>query len=409
MPLGLVYIATALRAKGHDASILDLNTCREIDDLGFLKVVQTENPDYVGIASTSPTHLDACHLAKLVKSVCDVPVIKGGTHETYCFETSLRLHPEIDISVIGPAEATMSDLIQALEAGAELSSVAGIAFRQDDQIIVTQKRVLENNLDAYLHPDRRFLTPSSFYDFDIFGGARTTQVRMSRGCSFGCTFCPVDRTYKFHTADYVLKELDDVADQGFQAIFWDDSIFTFKKSLLQAVLNGMIGKNLKFKMGAQTRSDVNTDRETLELMKVAGFTYLSLGLESGDEAILKEYNKRLTVQSVRNAVRYCKELGIRTSITTILGAPNETLNAVERTVDVINEIGPDAVSWSVCSYYPGSFLEFDPMWYEDPDLSRDPYWKVFDEGYKSKHVRDESYIRSAYDVVLRKINPEIKI
>ncbi len=407
-PLGLVHIATALRNRGHEVVIYDLNAKR-ILDTDFKKLIKDGSSDYVGIASTSPTHLDACHLGTLVKQVADIPVIKGGTHETYCYQTTLERHPEIDISVRGVGEETIVELIEALEKQSDLSKVTGIAYRDGKNVIVTPERLLRKKLDEYSHPDRTLLEPSTFYDFDIFGGAKTTQVRMSRGCSYGCNFCPIDRTYKFHSADYVMEELRTIAEEGYKAIFWDDAIFTANRRLVSEVLEKLIAEGLTFQMGAQTRADIHITPEMLRLMSNAGFTYLSFGMESGDQAILSKYNKMLNVSEVEKAVKIAKDAGMRTSVTAIIGAPEETLESVGRTVDVINRIRPDSISWSVYSVYPGSSLEFDPTWYEDPSLSREDFWKQFDEGYKAKHIRDIEYVQKAWELVREKLNPEIDV
>src|SRR3989344_5359088 len=408
MPLGLVYVGTALQQRGHDVSISDVNT-KEISEREVIEKVQRAQPNYVGIASTSPTHLDACRIAQQIKKVTDAPIIKGGTHETYCFETTLKHHPEIDYSVIGPGEETICELVDALENGKNGERVNGIALRKNGSIMTTGHRDLKRDLDDYGHPDRTLLTPSRFYDFSIFDGEQTTQVRMSRGCSYGCNFCPVDRTYVFNSPNHVIAELGQIVEQGYGAVFWDDAIFTANRRLVDEVLQRSIANGLQLKMGAQTRADVHITPEMLSLMKSAGFTFVSFGMESGDQKVLEDYNKKLSVESVERAVGLARDAGIRTAVTAIIGAPNETLDSVMRSIETMNRIRPDAISWSVYSIYPGSFLQFDAEWYEDQNLSRDDFWRVFDEGFKAKHARDREYIEKAWEVVKANLDPGIRI
>jgi anaerobic magnesium-protoporphyrin IX monomethyl ester cyclase len=410
MPMGVVYVATALKNRGHEVIINDLNS-KKVSNSEFRQLIEEQNPEYVGIASTSPTHLDACHIASLVKETIDIPVIKGGTHETYCAETTLKFHPEIDISILGPGEETIVDLIESLERGEDLRHVSGIAFRNDNNIISTKPRSLRSALDEYPHPDRTLLEPSEFYDFNIFNG-KTTQIRMSRGCSYGCNFCPIDRTYKFHSADYVLEELRQIEEEGYKSIFWDDAIFTAHKKTASEVLRRIISEGFDFQMGAQTRADVNIDENMLNLMREAGFNYVSFGLESGDQDLLARYNKRLNVEDVRNAVKLSKDRGINTSLTAIIGSPDELrdFDPLKRTVEAINDIQPDSVSWSVYSIYPGSSLEFDPRWYETPEeLSLDPVFQQFDEGYKAKTLVTPEYVRNAQELIVTNLDNRINI
>ena len=409
MPMGMVYIATSLANAGHETGIIDINAKNLTDD-EFKSRIAAERPDYVGFASTSPTHLDACHLARLVKEVGDIPVIKGGTHETYCFATTLEYHGEIDFSVIGNGEFTIVELIERLDKEKSVDGVQGIAFRNKGAVKFTSEKTLEKNLDNYPHPDRTLIEPSKFYNFNIFNGEKTTQASMSRGCSYDCNFCPVDRPFSFHSADYVLEELRQIQHQGYKAVFWDDAIFTARKNLVQKILDGVIAEGLEFQMGAQTRADVNIAPKMLELMKKAGFVYISFGMESGDEAILAGYNKRLKVSDVETAVQLSKSHGLQTSVTAIVGAPDETLDSLARTIDAINRIRPDAVSWSAYSIYPGSKLaNFDPLWYEDHDLPRGDLWNKFDEGRQSKHVKDIEFFGRALEMIESRTNPDIKL
>ncbi len=131
-------------------------------------------------------------------------------------------------------------------------------------------------------------------------------------------------------------------------------------------------------------------------------------MESGDQALLSSYNKKLNVSDVEKAIQITKDAGMKTSVTAIIGSPDETLESVCRSVAMINKICPNSVSWSIHSVYPGSSLKFDPMWYEDPHLSKESFWRLFDEGYKAKHVRDIEYVQRAWELIRKDLNPEIK-
>ncbi|MFH0701523.1 MAG: radical SAM protein [Candidatus Woesearchaeota archaeon] len=392
-PLGLLYVATALKNQGYEVSLVDLDV-QLLTKSEFQRRIKKEHPNYVGITSMSPSHLDACRIAGWTKEITDVPIIKGGSHDNFCYETTLRRHPEIDYSIIGPGEETLCNLVESLEKGSNVEQIPNLAYRKGADILANPQKS-QNCLDNYPHPDRTILEQE--YNFPIFGSKRTTQIRMSRGCSHGCTFCPIDRNLRFHSADYVLKELHQIVEQGYQAVFWDDAIFTVNKLLVSEVLTRAM--DLSLIMGAQTRADVNFSPEMAKLMRKAGFTYLSFGLESGDPEILSKYKKHLTIIDVERAVNLAKSEGLTTAVTAIIGGPDENLNSIHKTLEVIQRIKPDFVSWSVYSIYPGSLLPFNPQWYESLELSREDFWKNFDEGYKAKHVKDIDYIYKAWKLI----------
>ncbi len=408
IPLGLVNIATALHQQHHTVTILDLDA-QSLSDSTLQSYLLTQQPHLIGIASTSPSHLEACRLARLTKQTMNIPVIKGGVHETYCSETTLQHHPEIDISMQGYAEQTICDVVNAIEHNQDLSHLTGITYRNNQHAIIKTPPPATPPLDSYPHPQRSLLQHSTSYNFPIFHGAKTTQTRMSRGCSYGCTFCPIERSFQFHSANYVMQELQTIKDQGYQALFWDDAIFTAHSRLVTDILEQTIQQNLNFQMGAQTRADVHITPELLSIMQRAGFTYLSFGLESGDESLLAQYNKRLHIDAVEQAVKLAKQYGMHTSLTAIIGSPDEKLSSVEKTIDVINKIQPDYVSWSIYSIYPGSSLPFNPLWYEDPSLSIEPFWQQFDEGYRAKHVCSIEYAQQALELIKQKMDVKIKM
>jgi len=407
-PMGLLYIASALKDSGHEVVFEDFNLEKEITHEEVRERLKALLPEVVFISSTSPTHLTACDYAKLVKEELDVPVVKGGSHETHSWQTTLRNHPEIDVSCIGEGEQTAVEVADALLNRTNLESVDGIAFRNGNEPTRTFPRTLERNLDNYSHPDRSLIQNLKAYGFGIFSGKQTTQSRMSRGCSYGCTFCPTDSPARSHSAGYVMDELRTITEQGNEAVFWDDSIFTLNRRLMLEVLSRSKSEGLELQMGAQTRADVNIDPETMEAMVKGGVDYLSFGLESADPRMLKIYNKRLDTSDVEQAVQLAKLQGIRTSLSAIVGAPNEDLDSIKRTVQKVNGIRPDFVSWSVFSVYPNTPTSFDPNWYEQPQ-SQDEFWLHFDEGFGSKHLKDIDYVRTAWQYIKENTDSGIKL
>lgn len=408
IPMGLLYIASALKNEGHDIIFEDLNLTKDVSDDEFRDRIRDIHPEIVLISSTSPTHLKACDYARLVKDELGIPVVKGGSHETYCWRTTLSSHPEIDVSCIGDGEQTAVQVVNALLSGQSLTSIDGIASRNGNEPKKTFPRTLERRIDNYAHPDREMIPNPQAYEYDIFPEKKGTQARMSRGCSYGCTFCPSESPVRFHSADYVLDELKEISNQGYQAVFWDDSIFTLNRNLFLEILERAKTEGIHLEMGAQTRADVNIDEDTMRAMADCGVSYLSFGLESADSRMLNIYNKRLCVGDVERAVELGRQHGIRTALTAIIGAPNEDLDSVKRTVESINIIKPDFVSWSVFSVYPNTPMEFDPNWYEQPRV-KEKFWLNFDEGFSAKHMKGIDYVKSAWDYIKTNTDSGIKL
>jgi len=143
-PLGLSYIAGALKKQRYNLKVLDLTALSLIKKQDYSEILKQEflkfNPDIVGITSTSPTHKNAIQVAKIIKSIKEVPIIKGGVHETNCAFYTLKNNSEIDYSVIGEGEITIVELVDAIINKKDLSKIEGIAYREKGEIKINKER-----------------------------------------------------------------------------------------------------------------------------------------------------------------------------------------------------------------------------------------------------------------------------
>jgi radical SAM superfamily enzyme YgiQ (UPF0313 family) len=96
------------------------------------------------------------------------------------------------------------------------------------------------------------------------------------------------------------------------------------------------------------------DEEIVALAKKAGCIRLDMGVESGDEAILKAIGKAITLEQVRSAVRVIKKVGIPLRTYYILGHPYETPESAARTIDLAVELNTYAIAVGIMVPYPGT-------------------------------------------------------
>ena len=171
-PLGLAYIAGALR-DDYEVSVLDLTARAIIENRTSEEILQKElrkqNPDIIGITSTSPTHKNALKVAKIIKEYRDIPIIKGGPHEINSQGTTIKNNPEIDYSVIGEGEETIIKLIDKILKGESIKGLEGVIYRENNEIV--------NNGDYY---------PASYdqpHDLNL-----VMNYRFSRRISFSTNF-----------------------------------------------------------------------------------------------------------------------------------------------------------------------------------------------------------------------------
>jgi radical SAM superfamily enzyme YgiQ (UPF0313 family) len=122
------------------------------------------------------------------------------------------------------------------------------------------------------------------------------------------------------------------------------------------------------------------DREIAELMAEAGFRVINVGIESGNQRVLDLMNKGTTVEDNRNAVRWLKAVGIPVKASLIVGAPGETWESVEDTINFVREMRPEDYCISQYAPLPGSQAWLYPKKYGikfHKDDNRDRFYSRF--------------------------------
>lgn len=91
-------------------------------------------------------------------------------------------------------------------------------------------------------------------------------------------------------------------------------------------------------------------------MKKAGVTFISYGIESGNQDVLDFYNKQITLSQIRKAVKLSYEIGFFTIGTFIIGAPFETKQHIENTIKFARSLPLDVSFFLPLTYQKGSYL-----------------------------------------------------
>jgi len=197
-----------------------------------------------------------------------------------------------------------------------------------------------------------------------------TTMMTSRGCPAQCTFCTVPYFYgnkiRSRSTDSIVNELELILQQGYREVWFRDETFTaFKKRNID-LCHGILKRGIEISWICNARVG-SVDREMLDLMKKAGCHLIKIGVESGDQVILDNIRKGITVDQTRDLFRITRELGLDTHAHMMLGCPGETDATIKNTISFIKEIEPSTVSFGVCTPYPGTDL-FKSISQEHPDI-----------------------------------------
>lgn len=316
------------------------------------RTLEEFRPDVVGITTMTIQYASALRVGEVVKKWSkDCTVLMGGAHASVMPRTMIEW-PYVDAVVKGEGEDAFREIIHRLGCGGQdLAGIPGVITKHClDQLDALPLEV--DDPDALPFPDRSALMAVDRYSAEDMGLMVT-----SRGCPFRCTYCSnFSRKTRFRSVENVLAEVDQVrkAYGTTQFMFKDDS-FTVNRRRVEALCKTIIERRIPFRWEATTRLDL-LDDSLIRLMKKAGCNRIGAGVESGDEAMLKVYNKRLTKDQIRKAASILRRNRVFWTAYFMMALPMEREEQIHRSLQFMKELRPRYAAIAVYKAYPGTKL-----------------------------------------------------
>lgn len=359
-PIGLGYIATAMKNGGFDFDLLDIDAHRYTDS-EVETLIGRKEYDVVCLGCIVTGYKYVKQLAEQVKRRHPRAVIVAGNSVATSIPESLLTNTGVDIAVMGEGDITIVELLAAIAAGRPWDGVAGICFKKNGVIVHTPARPVIANISA--------LPPIDFslFDAEIYienaklsvsdplpiprESVRALPVNTARGCIANCTFCyHVFRgvPYRYRSPESIVSEIKDmIAKYNLNYIqFWDELTFFSKKQISEFV-DKVIADNVKFYWEGTCRAnlfDSEDDLPLMEKMKQAGCLAMSYSLESADSGILKAMNKHITTDQFSRQTELLHKAGLAVYTSLVFGYPQETPETIKSTFDccIKNRIYPSS-------------------------------------------------------------------
>ena len=358
--LGLCYLKAVLEKSGHKCRIFDPRFHRWQKQELITRIVDYK-PDVVGLsAMTHEINAGAEIASKIKKSLPNVPLTVGGCHVTALPKQTIEEFPIFDYAVYGEGEKTFSELLQHIENknSPHLDKISGIAFQTNGQSIITPAReyLSADELNALPYPALDDYYPRN--SMALKDKNAEYVMYATRGCPFNCAFCMqiLGRKVRQRSAKSICDEIL-YAEKvyGAHTIRFRDEIFLFNNKHTLETLELMIklGFPKRLRWSGQLRVDC-VEPSLIALAKKAGCYRLGMGVESGDDNILKNVGRGYTVEKARKAVDIIKKEGIHLGTYYILGHPNETRQTVKKTVDLVAELNTNTAAVGLMVPYPGT-------------------------------------------------------
>lgn len=398
-PLGIAYLTSYLRSRGHEVEQRDLSielfaalpqdrrslleTQHHIawieretffgDILpqikshveAWISELAFNSAPVLGFTVLSTSRLLTMHVAERIKQKNPDKVILIGGPQTARYEDGLEIAKLafVDFVIPDEGEETADELMTALAAGADPRGVKGLLFKEGGQVVDTGERPLLKKLNELPFP--------CFDGFPLgFYKGLTIPILGSRGCVFSCSFCSETvfwKRYRYRSGENILAEMKHQSEifrtNGFYIV---DSLINGVVRELDSLCDHILKEDFQAYWGGKASILPQMTPELCRKMYAAGCRQIHYGIESGSAKVLKDMSKQFKVPVAEQVLKNSAEAGIEVGAFFLIGFPTETEADFEETLAFLrrNHGHLDCVTPGYgCGIQKGSELHENPAKY----------------------------------------------
>lgn len=383
-PLGLAYVAAALRMHHHEVRLIDSvgeaieQHVSHHDDfilhgLSTAQILERipEGTDFIGVSCMFshefPVSRDLVHAIK--RRFPKARLLVGGEHVSALPEESIEQCASIDVVVRGEGEGTVVDILSSDCSDEALAAIPGVTWRDRlGTIRSSAARPRVRDIDSFPLPAWDLVPLNNYWKYGMGLGVnrgRSMPMLATRGCPYQCTFCssPTMWTTKWlaRKPEEVLAEIRSYMDMyGATNFDFYDLTAIIKRDWIIAFCKAILDSGLKFtyQLPSGTRSEA-IDQEVARLLYQSGCRNMTYAPESGSPDTLRRIKKRVKIDRVLDSMRGCRREGLNVKANIIVGFPGDTFHDLAHTFSFILRmavIGLNDVTIQPFSAYPGSEL-----------------------------------------------------
>ena len=362
-PLGIAMLSAKLIEQGIQVKTLD---CTFLKPKVAVKTAVAYHADIIGIYAMSTMSENAFMLLDQIRqSHQETIYVSGGPLPTLY---ASKFAKKFDFVFRG--EATISfpkfclDYCNALDKdefvdkldAAKYPGIFSEKYRPIDEPAI---HLTEKEINEQPNPDRSDFDHATYQRLSFERTQKkTASIMTAYGCPYHCDFCskPIfGDQLRFRSLDKIFEEIHELKSLGYDNLWIADDTFTCNEEFLQQFCLRMSREQLGLSWSCLSRVDMMHE-ETYSLMKLSGCIKVYLGLESGNDRILKLMNKGTTTSMIRSTVEAIKKSGLACCGFFIVGYPGETVETIEETFSFAKSLELDQVTFNVPYPLPGSRL-----------------------------------------------------
>lgn len=346
-PLGILYLASALRARFGKEVEVRYEDHRLFQENPFVAAerIAANSYDLVGFSALNFEAETVHRMARIIKTLSPKTLIALGGPYPHSSPRRAREYGGIDWIFDGEAEASFPQAVAAYFFGeGRLEEVPGLTFRyrSGDPYVTTRCPELPRDLDELPFPAWD-LVPFSLYAQrpNMNGwlkGRLYAPIFTSRGCPYKCNYCHdlFGKGFRWRSPENVLKEIVLLHEgYGIDEFHIIDDIYNLHKPRMRRIAELIIERfgegKLYFCFPNGVRADI-LDPEDLPLLKRMGVFQISVAVETVTPRLQTLIQKNLKIEKVHHIIQECHRLGILTKGFFMLGFPTETVPEIEATI-----------------------------------------------------------------------------
>jgi radical SAM superfamily enzyme YgiQ (UPF0313 family) len=357
-PFWLSYATGVLMNSEHEVFLLDA-IAKKLIFSETLKEIKKFNPDLLVVETSTPTFKSDLKFLEKVKTEVGTKIALVGTHVSVFPEEALKSRA-VDFVARKEYDYTILELANTLEKKADLKKVLGLSFKKEGKIIHNPDRPPIQDLDALPFVSQVY---KKFLDVRDYRYALALhpmiQILSSRGCPNLCTFCDwpqtfMGRFYRTRSPENFVNELEYITNEmpEIKEIFIEDDTFTINKERVIKICDLIKERKLDIIWSANVRADIPF--YVLKKMKDAGCRILIVGYESGNQQILNNVKKGITLEQAEKFTIAAKNAGLKIFGCFMIGLPGETKETIEQTFRFAKKLNPDMVFFQQAVPFPGT-------------------------------------------------------
>ena len=369
-PFGLMYIASVLERQGHAVSIRELPSPHVANyrnaAQGLVAYLRKEDPDIVGITCMASQCGEVRSLIGAMRDPGGIraSIIVGGVHPSFMPDEVMGWG--CDYVVLNEGEETIVELTEAIQGKISICAVKGIYYRDTGGVRTTGSRLPIRDIDTIPFPAYHLIDQRRFTERkgEVRGlWLRSGWIITSRGCPSSCTFCSAHRMFgkqmRFRSLDTVFEEIRMLVVRfGIQAFAIVDDTFTVNRERVFEFSRRIRREFPGLIWNCQARVNFFSE-EMARVLKESNCVQVDFGVESGSQRVLDRLRKGITIEDTIRSFQACRKVGLRTLATVMVGNPDEELEDLKKTGELLRKIRPDFSAAYFATPFPGTEMYED--------------------------------------------------